>query len=195
MHRALGIFLGNDLEELRHGVGIVSRLIKNVGAHLIRLRFRGARVLQQQRIHPQAKAQLRQLAGQAAVLAQNARQDGHASLRQNGLGGNVRTVAHHHVAGFMGNHPGELRLIFGGVKHPAVHIDVPARQGERVDLRAVDDPELPRILRMVVRGKSHQPLPQAVEVLAVLPGSFSKGNCLSICAEDSFPNCTSSWGE
>jgi hypothetical protein len=77
----------------------------------------------------------------------------------------VRAVPHHHVAGLMSNHPGELRLIFGGLKHSAVHIDVPARQSERIDLRAVDDPELPHILRMVVGRKSHQPFPQAVEVV------------------------------
>ena len=90
--------------------------------------------------------------------------NGHASLRQDGLRGNVGAVTHRHVAGFVGNHPGELRLIFSSVKHPAVHINVSARQSESIDLRAVNDPELPDILRMVVRGKSHQPFPQPVKV-------------------------------
>src|SRR5574337_768275 len=62
LNRPLRVSLLDDSEELRHGVGIISRLVKYVSADRISLRFRAARIAQQDRIHAEGQPKLRQLA-------------------------------------------------------------------------------------------------------------------------------------
>src|SRR5437667_5604509 len=81
LHRALWIFLMNDLEELRHGMGIVARLVKGVGANLVGLRLDAARIVQKYRFHAETDAVLGQPPQPASPLAQSAAQTRQWPLR------------------------------------------------------------------------------------------------------------------
>src|SRR5437899_8136224 len=72
LHRAVWIFLLDDLEELRHGMGIVASLVKGVGANLVGLRLDAARIVQKYRFHAETDAVLGQPAQPASPLAQSA---------------------------------------------------------------------------------------------------------------------------
>jgi hypothetical protein len=143
IHRPGGtLALGEqDLEHLRHAIRIDAGPHDVLDAVAIRLELILAAEARKQR----ARAELDRRAARLA-LAHRGREDAQESESKVGLLRFLHLldrVPLRDVADLVAEHAGNLRQRLGALDQPAVDVDEAAGNGERVDLRAVDDVEVP----------------------------------------------------
>ena len=151
LRRILSLGLRFELfEKLRHGSGVVSRIVENLGAHDVGLRFGRSRIAQQHTARREI-AQRRQERTPSGV-SENCAEDSQPGLRQHRFGGLVGAMAQSDVRQFMGHHSSELGLIVRSFDRATVYEYISSGQRKSIDGFIIHAMKFERILH-AARGQ------------------------------------------
>ncbi len=147
----------NLLEETDESLRIVARLVHILQSKIISFRFEITLELHESQRQSQAGSLIHSISDAASY--ENQRQRANLGpIRPCHL---AHLVAGAHVGNLMRHDSGEFRLFVGCQDQPGIHIEKPARQGERVDFIGVNDLDSEGYLRIRI---AHQILADAVHV-------------------------------
>ena len=125
-HAALFFQLG---EEVRHGTGIETAVVHDVGSQQVGFRFRFARVLQEIGTNSERKPHLRHLRERA--LAHHSTQNCQWKLCRHLFAGRARAVPLHDVGNLVGDHACQLGFVVRRLDGPQIYKNRAARKSER----------------------------------------------------------------
>ena len=142
-------------EKLRQGARVVARIIEDLSAHHVGLRFSRSRIAQEHTAGRET-AQFRQERA-AGGVSENCAEDSQTRLGQHRLGCLVGAMAQGHMRQLVRDHSSELRLIVRCFDRSAVHKHVSAGQSKSIDGFVVHAMKFEGILHSTCRQLLRQP--------------------------------------
>jgi hypothetical protein len=138
-----------DAEELRHGVGIVSGLHQGVDSPIVGFLLEAALITKLVRDRGRVGADHRR---RACLSAQQYRRDQRAQYLESltlGVLDHLGQVVLRDMCDLVRHHGGQLRLVLGCHQQAGVQHDVASRHREGIEIRAANQIETERVLRLV----------------------------------------------